>query len=97
MGAGDKRLTKLRQRLLLLYCTGLHPQMAVVGWSHYDGTGQEIYLTADQDAPPYETVIAAMQDGWRVIQFPVPTIHYPGSEDRPSHPGFFVLEKLEEV
>jgi hypothetical protein len=41
---------------------------------------------------PYQRVMDAVEDGWRIIQFPVPPTDF--SDDRVDYLGFeFVLEK----
>src|SRR5579859_7450113 len=68
---------RLRQKVLVLYLANSALDSAVVGWSLYDGTATEAHTTGDSDAPPYETGLAALRDGWRVIQFPILIPPYP--------------------
>ena len=44
--------------------------------------------------PPYDSVLAAVGDGWRVVQFPIAKLYnYQGQEN--DYLGFeFVLEKM---
>jgi hypothetical protein len=58
----------LRQQVLVLYLSSSALDSAVVGWSVYDGTGRTTPTTGDSDAPPYETGLDALRDGWRLIQ-----------------------------
>ncbi|MCX6369376.1 MAG: hypothetical protein NTX57_22115, partial [Armatimonadetes bacterium] len=60
----------LRQKLLVLYLHYPSLNSGVCAWSIWDGTGKEHHTTGDSDTPPYNSVIEAMKDGWRVIQFP---------------------------
>jgi hypothetical protein len=71
----------------------------VFAWSHFDGTGRSLHTTGDEAEPPYPTVQAAMEDGWRVIQFPQPTPPpEPGGEFVTGSLRYqFVLERLAEV
>ena len=56
----------MRQKLLVLYAHSPDLNSRTVAWSAYDGTGQEKHTTGDSEEPPYESVVAAMRDGWRV-------------------------------
>lgn len=69
-----------RQKLLLLYTRSPDLRSEVGAWAIYDGTGKEHHTTGDSETPPYKTVLAAMRDGWRVIQLPQQTPAYPGME-----------------
>jgi hypothetical protein len=41
---------------------------------------------------PYQTVMEAVEDGWRVVQFPTPATAF--ADDRVDYLGFeFILEK----
>ena len=69
----------------------------VGAWSKFDGTREDQPSTASQVEPPYPSVVAAMSDGWRVIQFPQQFPVYPGMEYTTSFLKFeYILEKLEE-
>ena len=44
--------------------------------------------------PPYESVTAAMVDGWRVVQFPISKLYRYQEQDN-DYLGFeFILEKI---
>ena len=77
-------------------CTWPRPRSTpVVGWSRYDGTGATRPTTGDSDEPPYETGLAALQDGWRLFQAAQLIPPYPGTSTTSSflkHEFFF--EKL---
>ena len=89
-------MTKSYQQLLLLYSSDSTPEGNVVAWSIYDGTsGSEKIQSNDDGTPPYESVLAAMKDGWRVIQFPTLLPPQVGEEYSTHYLKFeFVLEKL---
>jgi hypothetical protein len=88
----------LRQKLLVLYLHYPALNSGVCAWSIWDGTGKEHHTTGDSDTPPYNSVIEAMKDGWRVIQFPQLNPAYPGMELTTSYLRFeYVLEKLEDI
>lgn len=88
----------LRQQLLFLAAANPNPTSPVVAWSRFDGTGQSHAMAGDSDVPPYETVLDAMRDGWRVLQ--VPQLH-PAASGQEHQTAFlkfeYVLERLVEV
>ncbi|MDE0298169.1 MAG: hypothetical protein OXN17_06020 [Candidatus Poribacteria bacterium] len=88
----------MRQKILVLYLRTPNLDSAVVAWSIYDGTGKQPHTTGDSDNPPYGSVLDAMKDGWRVIQFPQQFPAYPGMEYQTSYLRFeYILEKLEQI
>lgn len=88
----------LRQQILILYLHTSDLASGTCAWSIYDGTGKETHSSGDSDKPPYPSVLAAMKDGWRVIQLPQQFPAYPGMEYITSFLKFeFVLEKMVEV
>ena len=64
--------TLKRQQLLILYSASSNLTSDVVAWSLYDGTGRYEFEASDElsEPRPYASVLAAMRDGWRVIQLP---------------------------
>jgi hypothetical protein len=87
-----------RQQLLILYVATSTPDSPVGAWSFFDGTGRSHHQAGDADAPPYPTVLAAMRDGWRVVQIPVLHPAPPGAEHVTAFLKYeFVLEKLVDV
>ncbi len=91
MSGGD-----LRQKLLVLYTGNSAPSAPVVAWSLWDGTTNEQPEPEHEPQPPYRTVLDAMRDGWRVINFPPLTPPQVGREYEVDYFKFeFVLEKLE--
>jgi hypothetical protein len=88
----------LRQQLLVLYAATSSPESAVGAWSLFDGTGREAHMAGDADQPPYPSVVAAMRDGWRVIQLPALQAAPAGGEHDTAFLKYeFVLEKLVQV
>ena len=88
--------TNVRQKLLILYLHSPDLNSKVVAWSAYDGTGNESNTSGDTEEPPYASVVEAMHDGWRVVQFPQQFPAYPGTEYTTSYLKFeYILEKLE--
>ena len=91
-------MPQLRQKILVLYLHTPDLNSHVVAWSMYDGTGKTNPTTGDSDTPPYNSVVEAMQHGWRVVQFPQQFPAYPGMEYYTSYLRFeYILEKMEEI
>lgn len=97
-------MSQLRQKLLVLYLYNPDLNSKVVAWSMYDGTTQpkegeeSSYATqsGNEEEPPYDSVVAAMRDGWRVVQFPGQYPAHPGTEYQTSYLKYeYILEKLE--
>ena len=91
-------MAQTRQKLLVLYAHSPDLHSQVVSWSLYDGTGQDRHSSGNSEEPPYTSVVAAMQDGWRVVQFPQQYPAYPGMEYNTSYLKYeYILEKMEEI
>lgn len=87
-----------RQKLLVLCASDPNLHSRVVAWAEYDGTGRTRQTTGQEETPPYPSIVAAMEDGWRVIQFPQQFPSYPGMEYTTAYLRYeFILEKLEEI
>ena len=81
-------------RQLVLYLTAKSTSMyaAVVGWALFDPTSVR-EPTPLSEEPPYQSVLEAVADGWRVVQFPVSS-SYQYKDLENDYVGFdFVLEK----
>ena len=57
----------VRQQVLVLQLASSGLDSPVLGWSRYDGTGRSHPTMGDSDEPPYETGVAALQAGWRLL------------------------------
>lgn len=91
-------MSKLRQQVLVLYLHTPNLDSGVGAWAFYDGTGKVDPTTGQEEKPPYPTVLAAMQDGWRVVQFHQQFPPYPGMEYTTSFLKFeYFLEKIVEA
>ena len=95
-------MPETHQKLLLLYLTTPDLNSPVVAWSEFDGTvkspkpAQDATKVKEEPKPPYSSVVDAMRDGWRVIQFPQQYPAYPGTEYLTSYLKFeYILEKME--
>ena len=93
---------------MVLYLHNPDLNSRVVAWSMYDGTRSDGDLPEEDNRygtpsgsaenPPYNSVVDAMRDGWRVVQFPQQFPAYPGMEYNTSYLKYeYILEKLEEV
>lgn len=69
-----------RQQVLILYLSNSALDSRVVSWSIYDGTGESEHMPGDSAAPPYPTGLAALRDGWRLIQLSQLNPPAPGRE-----------------
>ena len=70
----------------------------VIGWSLYDGTGAARRMAGDEEAPPYASGLAALLDGWRLIQAAQLLPHPRGEEFDLAYLKYeFFFEKLMEV
>ncbi len=88
----------IRQQVLVLYLTSSALDTQVVGWSQYDGTGEQTHYAGDSTKPPYRTGLAALQDGWRLIQATPLLPHVSGDEFQTSYLKYeFFFEKLIDI
>ncbi len=90
-------MTSVRQQVLYLWLAEGALDTETVGWSFHDGTtGQGPGLPEAE--PPYATGVAALEDGWCMIQSPAPYTLYPGAEHETSYlPNEFVFERRVEI
>jgi hypothetical protein len=85
----------VRQQILILCLATPDLGSPVLAWSFYDGTGRATGMSGDSETPPFASVLAAMKDGWRVIQFPTLMPRPAGHEHETSHLRFeYVLERM---
>jgi hypothetical protein len=88
----------VRQKLLILYLADSALDSAVIAWSQYDGTGEREHMAGDAREPPYRSGLAALRDGWRLIQMSQLEPHAPGSELTTSYLKYeFLFEQLAEA
>jgi len=84
-----------RQQVLVLYLANSALDSDVVGWSVYDGTGSEAHMAGDAETPPYASGLAALRDGWRLIQASPLLPHASGDEFRTGYLKYeFFFERL---
>ena len=91
-------MAQLRQQLLILNLANSSPESRVVAWALYDGAAnpdKRQMQSGDSEEPPYRSALAAMQDGWRVMQLPAMPHFETGREFDTGHLPFeFVLERM---
>ncbi len=94
-------MSNLRQQILILHLA--HPDLdaQTVAWALYDGAlpeGKRQMQSGDQEKPPYRSVLAAMRDGWFVLQLPPLPYYVRGQEHETGHlPYEYVLERKVEI
>ena len=86
----DKRA--ISQRLLYLQAASTAITTQVCGMSLFDAEGQHDGPD-DPDDWPYQTVLEAMLDGWRIIKFPETALIMAGEEEAYGLGCEFILEK----
>ena len=82
-----------KQLLLYLYSKSTSLRSPLGGWALYDATASDEPILPSQDAP-YTSVLDAVRDGWRVVQFPRPELYNFTDVDN-AYLGYeFILEKF---
>lgn len=93
-GALESAAVDHRQKLLILYLSSSALEAHVVAWSQWDGTGETESMAGDAEEPPYPTGLAALRDGWRLIQMSPLLPHARGDEFTTSYLKYeFVFEQ----
>lgn len=86
-----------RQQILYLWLAEGALDSATVGWAFHDGSGGRGPGLPDTE-PPYPTGVAALEDGWFLLQSPAPYALQPGSEHGTSYlPNEFVFERTVQI
>jgi hypothetical protein len=90
----EELLTEPIQLILYLYSKSSNIRSPVASWALYDATKPHEPTLPSQE-PPYASVLDAVADGWRIVQFP-DTKLYQFSDIDNDYLGFeFILEKYE--
>jgi len=88
------QMSEMRQQVMVLYLSSSALDTRVIGWSIYDGTGENRHMAGDSETPPYQTGLDALRDGWGLIQASPLTAHVPGDEFRTQYLKYeFFFEK----
>ena len=82
-----------KQQILYLYSKSTNLRSPLGGWALYDPTAADEPLLPSQDVP-YASVLDAVSDGWRIVQFPRPELYNFTDVDNAYLTYEFVLEKL---
>jgi hypothetical protein len=94
---GTKKMSQMRQQILILHLANPDLGSRTVAWAIYDGAkkADELQMnTGDSNEPPYGSVLAAMREGWNVIQIAHLPKYIPGHEHETGHLPFeYVLER----
>ena len=86
-------LNSHKQLLLYLYSKSTSLRSPLGGWALYDATAPDEPVLPSQDVP-YASVLDAVGDGWRIIQFPRPELYNFTDVDN-AYLGYeFILEKF---
>ena len=89
---------RMRQQVMVLYTATSALDTHVVAWAFYDGTGKTRHMSGDNDDVPYATGLAALEDGWRLIQASPLVSHTSGDEFRTDYLKYeFFFEKLVKI
>lgn len=86
-------LNSEKQLILYLYSKSTNLRSPLGGWALYDPTAPDEPVLPSQDAP-YASVLDAVNDGWRIVQFPRPELYNFTDVDNAYLTYEFVLEKL---
>ena len=81
------------QLILYLYSKSTNLRSPLGGWALYDATAPDEPVLPSQDAP-YTSVLDAVRDGWRIVQFPRPELYNFTDVDNAYLTYEFILEKL---
>ena len=86
-------LNSEKQLILYLYSKSTNLRSPLGGWALYDPTAPDEPTLPSQE-PPYASVIDAVRDGWRIVQFPRPELYH-FSDIENTYLNFeFILEKI---
>ena len=87
-----------RQKVLVLYLADSALDAKVIAWSQWDGTARDEHMAGDADAPPYPSGLAALRDGWRLLQMSPLVSHVPGAEHDVAYLKYeFLFERWEDI
>ncbi len=86
-------LNSEKQLILYLYSKSTNLRSPLGAWALYDPTAPDEPILPSQE-PPYASVLDAVRDGWRIVQFPRPEL-YSFSDVENAYLSFeFILEKI---
>ena len=82
-----------KQLILYLYSKSTNLRSPLGGWAMYDATAPDEPVLPSQE-PPYASVLEAVNDGWRIVQFPRPELYNFTDVDNAYLTYEFILEKF---
>ena len=82
-----------KQLLLYLYSKSTNLRSPLGAWALYDATAPDEPVLPSQEAP-YASVLDAVNDGWRIVQFPRPELYNFTDVDNAYLTYEFILEKF---
>lgn len=86
-------LNSEKQHILYLYSKSTNLRSPLGAWALFDPIAPDEPVLPSQD-PPYGSVLDAVRDGWRIVQFPRPEL-YSFSDVENAYLNFeFILEKI---
>lgn len=86
-------LNSEKQLLLYLYSKSTNLRSPLGAWALYDATAPDEPMLPSQEAP-YASVLDAVNDGWRIVQFPRPELYNFTDVDNAYLTYEFILEKF---
>ncbi len=86
-------LNSEKQLILYLYSKSTNLRSPLGAWALYDPTVPDEPMLPSQDAP-YASVLDAVRDGWRIVQFPRPELHNFSDVENTYLSFEFILEKI---
>jgi hypothetical protein len=82
-----------RQQILYLWLAEGALDTPAIGWAFHDGAKGKAALLPESE-PPYKTGLAALEDGWFLIQSPAPYQLTRGLEHETAYlPNEFMFER----
>ena len=82
-----------KQLILYLYSKSTNLRSPLGGWALYDATATDEPVLPSQE-PPYASVLDAVNDGWRIVQFPRPELYNFTDVDNAYLTYEFILQKF---
>ncbi|MCG9129391.1 hypothetical protein JT359_17520 [Candidatus Poribacteria bacterium] len=82
-----------KQVVLYLYSKSTNPRSPIGAWSMFDATAPDEPVLPSQDTP-YASVLDAVRDGWRIVQFPRPELYNFTDVENAYLSYEFILEKI---
>lgn len=86
-------LNSEKQIIMYLYSKSTNPRSPIGSWSIFDATVADEPVLPSQDAP-YDSVLDAVRDGWRIVHFPRPELYNFTDVENAYLSYEFILEKI---